>query len=79
MTNAKRAWAGLVAGAAGGLAGAFVMNRLSSLWGTIYKSLAKRKALVDNLGLEMKTLKPREMLRRPSPDTYLGRLYHRKK
>jgi putative membrane protein len=43
MTNAKRAWAGLVAGAAGGLVGAFVMNRFSPLWSAVYKSFCEVK------------------------------------
>ncbi|HEY1212682.1 MAG TPA: DUF1440 domain-containing protein [Bryobacteraceae bacterium] len=41
MTNAKRAWAGLIAGAAGGLVGAFVMNRFSPLWSAVYKSFCE--------------------------------------
>jgi putative membrane protein len=41
MTNATRAWAALVAGAAGGLVGAFVMNRFSPLWSAVYKSFCE--------------------------------------
>jgi len=41
MTNTKRAWTGLVAGAAGGLVGALVMNQIPPLWNALYKSFCE--------------------------------------
>jgi putative membrane protein len=51
MTNAKCAWAGLVAGAAGGLVGAFVMNRFSPLWSAVYRSFCEVKGSRQQPGI----------------------------
>jgi len=57
MTNAKRTWAGLVTGVAGGLVGAFVMNRLSSLWSAAFNSFceaegSRRQPAIGNEDVE---------------------------
>jgi putative membrane protein len=50
MTNVKRAGAGLIAGAVGGLAGAFMMNRVPPFWSAAYRWLTRHEGSLQEAG-----------------------------